>query len=50
MNDALEEDEGGYYILLNKFALVRGHFLMVTKGMFLSLLSSIIYSLLLIGE
>jgi ATP adenylyltransferase/5',5'''-P-1,P-4-tetraphosphate phosphorylase II len=32
MKDELEEDGEGYNVLLNKFALVRGHFLLVTKG------------------
>lgn len=31
LKDALEEDQEGYYVLLNKFAVVHGHFLLVTK-------------------
>lgn len=32
LKDRLEEDEEGYNVLLNKFAVVHGHFLLVTKG------------------
>jgi len=32
MKDTLEEDGEGYVVLLNKFALIHGHFLLVTKG------------------
>jgi hypothetical protein len=32
MNDDLEEGGIGYYVVLNKYAVVPGHFLLVTKG------------------
>lgn len=31
LKDPLEEG-GGYYVLLNKYAVVKGHFLLTTKG------------------